>query len=761
MAVTYGFFNSINGDRKYNADQMSDYFRGIVNQGVFQHLDNGLAVSAGTGMEVNVATGRAIVQNKWIQNDMALPLTIEAASDTYGRKDAVVIRLSYTNRNISIVVKTGTPAASPTAPSMTRNSTTYEMALAYVNVAANATSVTVTDKRSDSSVCGWISVAQEASGEVDAMLEAMKTGFDGVVYPTPAAQVIGSDLTLQGEIERHAGFVDIPLYRGTMNTTNGAITKNSSTLNRLVSDITAKSIDTKFVIDADDIQYYIAYYDGSKTFVKAVGWKNSGNNVFEDYPYFALLLSKRDNSNFPDTDIPCYKEFFDLEKMESDISVNADNTELLKNITTSEQTAIDGANREVGTPIALSASYRWFFNEIIPAGSGIISIDAYLKYIDSGAYLEVWKIDGSDIKRVKQIALDLSVYTINTVANIPVNFYCSDDSYVAIAGTTTDFACNNETGASLLMRSSDTDIETDELAISSLGDFGNFWPRVTINYLTRPKDEETLIYVGPGGQFQTIQGAIDSITDDSASKPYTIILMPNATPYGRFSMIRKLSEAYPWNNVTPRYISLIGIDKTRCIVRSDTGNYQTPPAELMNNGIIKNITFVMTHDDQDPEATQGGYCIHIDCRTKDDVGYKMIIEDCDFENNSGPCLGIGMHKNCDLQIIRCRFNTTLLESYAPYPEYRNLYDFGCIFAHTSTQADATNQHITFIDCIGECKEGQNSLWLAMAGSYDPSTADFTYTIIRNVFWNKKQAAAGYAIASGLFADPKNFGNNNA
>ena len=201
MAVTYGFFNSINGDRKYNADQMSDYFRGIVNEGVFQHLNGGLAVVAGTGMEVTVATGRAIVQNKWVQNDAAFPLTIEAASDTYGRKDAVVIRLSYTNRNISIVVKTGTPAASPTAPSMTRNSTTYEMALAYVNVSAGATSVTVTDKRSDTTVCGWATVAQQTSGEVDAMLNDMKTGFDGVVYQTPGDAVRGCDEKIIGMIE--------------------------------------------------------------------------------------------------------------------------------------------------------------------------------------------------------------------------------------------------------------------------------------------------------------------------------------------------------------------------------------------------------------------------------------------------------------------------------------------------------------------------------------------------------------------------------
>lgn len=193
MAVTYGFFNSVNGDRKYNAEQMSEYFRGIINEGVYQHLDGGLAVTAGTGLAVNVAAGRAIIQNRWVQNSAAMSLTIAAASETYARKDAVVIRLNWSSRSISIAVKTGTPAASPVAPSMTRNSTTYEMALAYVNVAANATSVTVTDKRSDSTVCGWVTVAQSTSGEVDAMLNDMKTGFDGVPYNTPGAAVRGCD----------------------------------------------------------------------------------------------------------------------------------------------------------------------------------------------------------------------------------------------------------------------------------------------------------------------------------------------------------------------------------------------------------------------------------------------------------------------------------------------------------------------------------------------------------------------------------------
>lgn len=201
MAITYGFFDSVNGDRKYNANQMSEFYTGIANDGVFQHIDNGLAVSAGTGLTVNVATGRALIQKKWVKNDAVLTKTISAASATYARIDAVVIRFSKSNRNISIVVKDGTPAASPAAPSLTRNSDVYEMALAYVNVAANATSVTVTDKRSDTTVCGWVSVAQQTSGEVDAMLNAMKTGFDGVVYSSPAAQVIGSDTKINSKVD--------------------------------------------------------------------------------------------------------------------------------------------------------------------------------------------------------------------------------------------------------------------------------------------------------------------------------------------------------------------------------------------------------------------------------------------------------------------------------------------------------------------------------------------------------------------------------
>ena len=200
MAVSYGFFDSVGGDRKYSAAEMSQFYDSVITEGVFQNFKGGLAVSAGTGLSVSVAAGRANVQSRWLLNDAALTLSIDAASTTYGRIDAVVMRLSELSRNISIVVKKGTPASSPVAPSLTRSGGTYEMALAYVTVAANASSVSVTDKRSDFSLCGWAAVREAVPGEIDAQLNDMKTGFDGVVYQSPGDAVRACDNILDGRI---------------------------------------------------------------------------------------------------------------------------------------------------------------------------------------------------------------------------------------------------------------------------------------------------------------------------------------------------------------------------------------------------------------------------------------------------------------------------------------------------------------------------------------------------------------------------------
>ena len=158
MAVTYGFFNSVNGDRTYNADQMSEYWKGIIGDGVVPSYNGQLQVSAGSGMSVNVASGRIYIDSKFCDNDTVLSVPITTAHATLNRYTAVIVRLDRTNRLMTITTKDGTPASNPSAPAMTNSATIIEKCLAYVYVPAGVSSISssnITDKRSDTGVCGY------------------------------------------------------------------------------------------------------------------------------------------------------------------------------------------------------------------------------------------------------------------------------------------------------------------------------------------------------------------------------------------------------------------------------------------------------------------------------------------------------------------------------------------------------------------------------------------------------------------------------
>ena len=144
MAISYGFFNS-------NADQMSEYFDGLVSNGVYESVGRALQVTAGEGLAVNVQSGRAIIDCKWIKNDAAQAITLTAAHVLLPRYTAIVIRLDRDSRTISIVAKDGTPASNPGKPSITDDGQITELCLAYVYVGPNASTITaanITDMRS-------------------------------------------------------------------------------------------------------------------------------------------------------------------------------------------------------------------------------------------------------------------------------------------------------------------------------------------------------------------------------------------------------------------------------------------------------------------------------------------------------------------------------------------------------------------------------------------------------------------------------------
>lgn len=158
MAITSGFFDSVNGDRLYDADQMSNYFDGLISDGVYESVGDKFLVSlANNGMSINVGSGRAIIRSHWVKNDATTTLTLDPADVQLNRIDAVVLRLDTTARSIDLAIKKGTGATgTPSLPAITRTETIYELYLAAVLVNKGSTQPnSITDLR-PSAYCGWV-----------------------------------------------------------------------------------------------------------------------------------------------------------------------------------------------------------------------------------------------------------------------------------------------------------------------------------------------------------------------------------------------------------------------------------------------------------------------------------------------------------------------------------------------------------------------------------------------------------------------------
>lgn len=157
----YGFFNSLNGDRTYDADDLSDFFLKLIPNGILRSSGaDPLKVSEGTGMTVEIAPGYAFIQAKYLLIEAATSLTIPAADSSLDRIDRVVIRLDRQQRKMYLRVSAGTPAATPEPPELARLSSVYDLSLATISVSAGATAITdadITDDRSDSALCGLVS----------------------------------------------------------------------------------------------------------------------------------------------------------------------------------------------------------------------------------------------------------------------------------------------------------------------------------------------------------------------------------------------------------------------------------------------------------------------------------------------------------------------------------------------------------------------------------------------------------------------------
>lgn len=143
MAIRSGFFNSVNGDRKYNARDISRLFDGMITDGVFLHWGNHFAMEpASSGLSVIVKSGRCWFNHAWVENDSNYTATFSMADPALSRTDAIVVEIDERDeyRRGTIKIVKGTVGGGN--PTITKTEQVHQYVLAYVTIPAAATKLT-------------------------------------------------------------------------------------------------------------------------------------------------------------------------------------------------------------------------------------------------------------------------------------------------------------------------------------------------------------------------------------------------------------------------------------------------------------------------------------------------------------------------------------------------------------------------------------------------------------------------------------------
>lgn len=164
--VTYDTDGTPVYDRAISSEPLRNLLHKLFTDGILPDVSTNLQVVAGTGMNVVVKAGFAIVQGclKLEENDRTL--AIQASSATNDRIDTVVLRLNSNDdqRYCDLYIREGTPATNPTRPNLVRSDSVYELGLADIFVTKTITSITqskITDTRYEAERCGVISSLSE------------------------------------------------------------------------------------------------------------------------------------------------------------------------------------------------------------------------------------------------------------------------------------------------------------------------------------------------------------------------------------------------------------------------------------------------------------------------------------------------------------------------------------------------------------------------------------------------------------------------
>lgn len=266
MAEKAFFYNalpdesSVTGyDRNYNADDLSDWLATVWETGVVKS-DEGLKVVQASGMTVNVNAGKACILGKPYNNTSIKDFTVATApTGSNARYDLVV--LQYNNetatRQTRLLIKqnsaiTGLSTDEEIKAQLIRSGKIFEICLAVIRVAPNATSIPqsdIYDKRGNATLCPWFTAVKGYDEYYDAMVQSFE--YNETVGTAKA--------TIQTNIAStlfNAKYSQIEVFTNGLKEPSSAYTISTSGANIVITFTASKSSGAKINVILDN------YIDG-------------------------------------------------------------------------------------------------------------------------------------------------------------------------------------------------------------------------------------------------------------------------------------------------------------------------------------------------------------------------------------------------------------------------------------------------------------------------------------------------------------------
>lgn len=157
-------------DRLYEAEIFRKYFAKFLSSGVYfgnynNYGENSMKVTADGGLNIRIGKGAGIIEGADYENEEEKVFTLERPV-TGNRIDRVVVKLDKTLaiRETQLYVKSGTGT---TPAALQRDDNIYEICLAEVTVksTSNIEASDITDKRTNSNLCGIVNSLISIDGE--------------------------------------------------------------------------------------------------------------------------------------------------------------------------------------------------------------------------------------------------------------------------------------------------------------------------------------------------------------------------------------------------------------------------------------------------------------------------------------------------------------------------------------------------------------------------------------------------------------------